>query len=93
MGRRVQGTNVSAVRSLRVLRPLRTLSLLPAMKHLINTMLAALPMLGNVMLLSMFLFVVFGILGVQVCTPSIPPASSMCVYYNARMVTRQAHRC
>ena len=61
-----QGANVSAVRSLRVLRPLRTLSLLPAMRHLINTMLSALPMLGNVMLLSIFLFVVFGILGVQV---------------------------
>lgn len=58
-------TNVSAVRTLRVLRPLRTLSLLPGMRDLINTMLNALPMLGNVILLSMFLFVVFGILGVQ----------------------------
>ena len=68
----LQGANVSAVRSLRVLRPLRTLSLLPAMRHLINTMLAALPMLGNVILLSMFLFVVFGILGVQVCSLAPP---------------------
>ena len=57
--------NVSAIRSIRVLRPLRTISALPGMRVLVSAMLNALPMMGNVLLCMVFMFVAFGILGMQ----------------------------
>eukprot|EP00899_Mesostigma_viride_P006366 jgi/Mesvir1/15730/Mv03304-RA.1 len=63
--------NVSSVRTVRVLRPLRTITLLPGMRVLVGTILRSLPMLGNVILLCVFLFLVFGILGVQLFAGSL----------------------
>ncbi|KAK9816645.1 hypothetical protein WJX72_003272 [[Myrmecia] bisecta] len=57
--------NVMVLRTIRVLRPLRTISALPGMQLLIKTLLAAIPMLGNVLVMCAFFFIVFGILGVQ----------------------------
>ena len=59
------GSNASALRVVRVLRPLRTLSVLPGMRTLIGTVIRAIPMIGNVILLCVFFFTVFGILGLQ----------------------------
>ena len=59
------GNNASALRVVRVLRPLRTLSVLPGMRTLIGTVIRAIPMIGNVMLFCVFFFTVFGILGLQ----------------------------
>ena len=59
------GSNASALRVVRVLRPLRTLSVLPGMRTLIGTVIRAIPMIGNVLLLCVFFFTVFGILGLQ----------------------------
>jgi len=42
------GSNVSALRVIRVLRPLRTLSILPGMRVLIGTMIRSVPMIANV---------------------------------------------
>ena len=58
-------SGVSSIRTIRVLRPLRTITALPGMRILVGTMIKSLPMMANVLLLSVFLFVVFGILGVQ----------------------------
>ncbi|KAG6604562.1 Voltage-gated Ion Channel (VIC) Superfamily [Phytophthora cinnamomi] len=57
--------NVSAIRTIRVLRPLRSLSMIPGMRTLISALLKALPALGNVVVLQVFLFFMFAILGNQ----------------------------
>ena len=59
------GGGVSALRVVRVLRPLRSLSVMPGMRTLIDTMLRAIPMIGNVLLFCVFFFTVFGIFGLQ----------------------------
>jgi len=56
---------VTLLRMARVLRPLRAINRLPGLRILIKLILETLPMLGSVVLLCTFLFVVFSILGVQ----------------------------
>ncbi|KAE9188792.1 hypothetical protein PF002_g25223 [Phytophthora fragariae] len=57
--------NISELRAIRVLRPLRSMSAFPGMRRLVAALLNSLPALRNVVGLQMFVFVVFGILGVQ----------------------------
>jgi hypothetical protein len=59
------GSNASALRTFRVLRPLKSLSAFPSMRVVVSSMLTALPALGNVVLLAVFTLIVFGIIGVQ----------------------------
>ena len=59
------GSSVSALRTFRVLRPLRTINSMPGLKLLVNTILGALPLMGNVLVLWVYLFLIFGILGTQ----------------------------
>ena len=61
-------SNVSALRVIRVLRPLRTLSMFPGMRVLIGTMIRSVPMIANVMLLTVFFFIIFGIFGLLSCS-------------------------
>ena len=58
-------TNVSSIRTMRVLRPLRTVTVLPGIRVLVSAMLESLPMMGNVVLCLIFLFILFGILGMS----------------------------
>ena len=57
--------NVSALRTFRIFRPLRTLSSLQGMRPVVKAIFASLPALGKVMVLTSFLFVLFGVLGFQ----------------------------
>ena len=57
--------NMSAVRSVRALRPLRALKRVPGMPLLIKAIMAAIPKLVHVAALCAFLFLVFGIVGVE----------------------------
>ena len=57
--------NVSSIRTVRVLRPLRTMSRIPNMNVIVGAMLKSIAPLGNVMLLCSVIFFIFGILGVQ----------------------------
>ena len=57
--------NVSSLRTLRVLRPLRSLKMLPGMKVIIDSMLMAIEPLGNVVVLLIAVFIIFGILATQ----------------------------
>ncbi|KAK6766643.1 hypothetical protein RB195_026120 [Necator americanus] len=57
--------NLTAIRTVRVLRPLRAVNRIPSMRILVNLLLDTLPMLGNVLLLCFFVFFIFGIVGVQ----------------------------
>jgi hypothetical protein len=57
--------NVSALRTFRVLRPLRTLTAIPSMRALINSLFKSLPNMQYVILLMLFLPIVFGVIAVQ----------------------------
>ena len=57
--------NYTAVRTIRVLRPLRTITGIEGMRVLVSTLLQSLPMLLDVVYLCAFLFFIFGIVSVQ----------------------------
>lgn len=58
-------SNLTAVRTFRILRPLRTLNSMPGLKALVNSLLASLPQLVNVLILCLFIFFIYGIIAVQ----------------------------
>ena len=58
-------SNLSALRTFRVLRPLRTLSTIPGMKTIIKSVLGSCKNLFNVLMLWVFMFLLFGIIGLQ----------------------------
>lgn len=57
--------DVSSLRAFRALRPLRTISALPGIRLLVSTLIAAIPLLLDVVLLLGWVFFVFGIIGLQ----------------------------
>ena len=50
---------------MRVLRPLRVISRVPELKVVVNALLNSLPGLGNVLMVSILFWIIFGILGMQ----------------------------
>ena len=58
-------SNLSSLRTFRVLRPLRTLSTIPGMKTIIKSIMASCKQLANVLMLWVFVFMLFGIIGLQ----------------------------
>jgi hypothetical protein len=56
---------LSSLRTIKVLRPLRSISRLPGMRRLVGSLLNALPGLFTCVMLLMGCFIIFGILGVQ----------------------------
>ena len=60
-----EGEYLSAVRSIRVLRPLRAINRVPSIRILVQLLLDTLPMLGNVLAICFFIFAIFGIISVQ----------------------------
>jgi hypothetical protein len=59
------GYSVGFIRVFRVMRPLRSLTTVPELKKLVNTVIASIPRLGNVGAMCIFLLTIFGILGVN----------------------------
>jgi len=57
--------NYSVIRSVRALRPLRALKRVPGMPVLVSSIMAAFPKMGNVAALCAFVFLVFGIVGME----------------------------
>ena len=57
--------NYSVIRSVRALRPLRALKRVPGMPVLVSSIMAAFPKMGNVAALCGFVFLVFGIVGME----------------------------
>ncbi|XP_060795871.1 voltage-dependent T-type calcium channel subunit alpha-1G [Neoarius graeffei] len=90
----LQNVSFSAVRTVRVLRPLRAINRVPSMRILVTLLLDTLPMLGNVLLLCFFVFFIFGIVGVQLWAGllrnrcflpvnfSVPPNVDLSNYYS-----------
>ena len=60
----VNSGGLKALRTFRILRPLRTVNRMPQMKALIQTLFASLPGLGGVMIFLGFTFVLFAIFGI-----------------------------
>eukprot|EP00931_Biecheleriopsis_adriatica_P023690 TRINITY_DN14902_c0_g1_i1.p1 TRINITY_DN14902_c0_g1~~TRINITY_DN14902_c0_g1_i1.p1 ORF type:complete len:2368 (-),score=487.75 TRINITY_DN14902_c0_g1_i1:53-7156(-) len=61
----LQVSAFSFLRSVRVLRPLRSLAAVPGIRNLFRTIILSLPGLKDVVLLAMFLLVMFGVLGLH----------------------------
>ena len=62
----VDSGGLRAFRTTRVLRPLRVVNRFPSLRILVRLLLDIIPLLGSVMMLCVFLFLAFGITGVQV---------------------------
>jgi len=68
VGKALEGQNlgwVRALRTMRVLRPLRVISRVPELKVVVNALFNSLPGLANVLLVSLLFWLLFGILGMQ----------------------------
>ena len=57
--------NTSIFRTMRVLRPLRSIGMMPGVRLLIDALIASLPGLSAVMVLIAFMYAIFGVLAVQ----------------------------
>mgnify|MGYP006140983219 CR=1 FL=1 len=64
--------NYSVLRAFRALRPLRALKRVPGMPMLVQWIMSVLPKMGNVLGLTGFIFLVFGIVGMEVCARACP---------------------
>ncbi len=60
-----ENSGITAIRTVKILRPLRAINRIPSVRILVTIIIDTLPMLGNVMLLGLLIFTVFGIIGVQ----------------------------
>lgn len=58
-------SSLKALRTLRALRPLRVASRLEGMKVVVNSLFASLPALGNVLLVCLLFYLIFGIMAVD----------------------------
>jgi hypothetical protein len=63
--------NYSALRAFRALRPLRALKRVPGMPLLVQWILSVLPKMGNVFALGGFVFLIFGIVGMELFKGSL----------------------
>ncbi|CAF1244381.1 unnamed protein product [Rotaria sordida] len=57
--------SLSVIRTVRVLRPLRIINRIPSMRIIVQLLLDTLPILGNILLLWISIFFIFGFIGVQ----------------------------
>jgi hypothetical protein len=57
------GVNLSALRSFRVIRPLRTISSVAGLRIIVSALINALPLLRDSLLVLLFFFLVFAIAG------------------------------
>lgn len=85
------GSSLSTLRIVRILRPLRTISMFPSLRLLIETMLKSLPLLANVVVFVLMFFCIFGIIGVQFFSGKLQnrcydilPANAPCESYTAQ---------
>jgi hypothetical protein len=57
--------NLKFVRTLRVLKPMRSIHAIPGLKRLINSLLKSLALLANVVAFLVFFIIFFGIVGIS----------------------------
>ena len=84
-------TSLTPLRSVRVLRPLRTVTRVRGMRVIVQSLLHSLPQMGQVAVLLAFLFLLFGVAGVQLfkgklhhrCIPFYLPESRVALEWCA----------
>lgn len=59
------GADLSALRSFRVLRPLRTISGIEGLRIIVSALMSSIPLLRDAILILCFFFIIFAIAGVQ----------------------------
>lgn len=69
--------DISAIKVLRLLRPLRTLNQIPNMSQLVLTILSSLPVMLDVTVLFLFMLIVFGTIGTQLLAGHL---EKRCIY-------------
>ena len=57
--------SLKSLRVLRVLRPLRSINAIPSMRILVSTLFISIPQLGSVVIFLLFIFLLFGIMGIN----------------------------
>eukprot|EP01050_Picozoa_sp_SAG11_P042650 SAG11_NODE_19761_length_459_cov_1.058333_1_plen_132_part_10 len=84
--------NTSVFRTVRVLRPLRSIGMMPGVRVLIDALIMSLPGLSTLLVLIGFVYAIFGVMGVQMfkdsflyhCVPEmhceLPKANSTATY-------------
>lgn len=65
------GSSIQVLRTVRVLRPLRTMTRIKGMRPLINTILRSFKALGSIVSLLSFFFIVYGILGIDLLSQGL----------------------
>lgn len=75
----VKGADISAIKVLRILRPLRTINQIPNMSQLVSTIFNSLPIMFDVMVLFMFMLIMFGTIATQLLGGHL---EKRCIYTN-----------
>ena len=65
VGEALSTSDVSAIRTIRLMRPLRTINSLPGMSRLVSTIMNSLPMMVDIMVLFLFMIVMFAAIVTQ----------------------------
>jgi len=65
------GANLSVLRSFRVIRPLRTISSVQGLRVIVSSLINAIPLLRDSILVLMFFFLIFAIAGCQLFTGAL----------------------
>lgn len=60
-----EGGNLSGMRTLRAMKPLKTINGVPGMRILVNSILDSMPLIKDIMVLLIWLFFIFGIVGMD----------------------------
>ena len=66
-----QAVNIQALRTFRVFRVLKTIAVIPGLKRIIESLIRALKMLGDVYLMTLLFFTIFAIFGVEIFMGSL----------------------
>ena len=74
-------SNVSVIRSVRLLRALRTISSVPSMSGLVKTLIQLIPAMGNMLVLFGFTVLIFATIGMQLFGGSL---SKRCILESTR---------
>ena len=80
------GGNVSGIRTLRALKPLRTISGVPGLRVLVTTIVDSTPFVGNACLILVWLFFVFGVVGIDMFAGQL---THRCFTHGGEVVIRE----